>query len=142
MAQTWLLPIDGSETALKAVDWVIANATEFAAPPVVHLLNVQPLLPADIGRFVNHEQIRAFHREQGEAALAPAVARMREGGIDAQPHVSVGDTAETICEFASTKACTQIVMGTHGRTGVIGVLLGSTTIKVAHQAGIPVLLIR
>ena len=42
---------------------------------MIHLLNVQPNLPRDIGRFINADTLREFHLESGMKALAPALAQ-------------------------------------------------------------------
>ncbi|MCF8178671.1 MAG: universal stress protein, partial [Sulfuritalea sp.] len=63
--QKWLLPIDGSETALHAVAWAIAHATELRESPQILLINVQATLPKDIGRFINVETLREFHLDTG-----------------------------------------------------------------------------
>ncbi len=142
MTQTWLVPLDGSETALRPIDWIVAHAADQREAPAIHLLNVQPALPQDIGRFIDAETLREFHREGGEAALAPALARLAAAGIGAQAHVLVGEAAPTIVQFASDRACDQILIGTHGRTGLTGTLMGSVAMRVAHLATVPVLLVR
>jgi nucleotide-binding universal stress UspA family protein len=142
MAQNWLVPVDGSETALKAVDWVLAHRGDWKEAPAVHLLNVQPALPRDVSRFVNAGQLRDFHREEGLKALAEAERRLQAAGLVHQSHVSVGDSAETICEFATSRGCDLIVVGTRGHTGLGGTLLGSVASKVAHLSHVPLLLVR
>jgi hypothetical protein len=39
--------------------------------PEIHLVNVQAVLPSDIGRFINAETIKEFHLENGMKALPP-----------------------------------------------------------------------
>lgn len=142
MTSHWLLPIDGSETSLKAVDWFIAQRDNWKAVPQLHLLNVQPNLPRDISRFIHAEELRDFHREEGVKALAAAEARLNQAGLSFQSHISVGDSAETIVSFAQSQACEQILLGTRGHTGLGGTLLGSVASKVAHHSPLPLLLIR
>lgn len=141
-AQNWLVAIDGSETSLKPVDWVIAHLGDWKTAPVIHLLNVQPSLPRDVSRFINADQLRDFHREEGLKALAEAEGRLKSAGIPCQLHVSVGESAETIVEFAAAKPCDQILIGTRGHTGLGGTLLGSVASKVAHLTKVPLLLVR
>jgi nucleotide-binding universal stress UspA family protein len=142
MPQAWLLPTDGSELSLKSIDWLIAHRDDWKVLPDIHLLNVQPALSADIGRFINHAQLQVFHREQGEAALAPAQARLAAAGIAARSHVSVGEAAPTICDFADSRGCSLIAIATHGHGGLVGSLLGSVAMKVVHGSTVPVLLTR
>jgi nucleotide-binding universal stress UspA family protein len=142
MAQNWLIPIDGSESSLKAVAWALAQMGEWKETPAFHLLNVQPALPRDASRFIAAEQVRDFHREEGLKALAAAERQLKAAGLAPQSHVSVGDSAETICEFATSRNCDLIVIGTRGHTGLGGTLLGSVASKVAHLSHVPLLLVR
>jgi nucleotide-binding universal stress UspA family protein len=142
MAQSWLVAIDGTETSLKAVAWVIARRDDWKEAPIVHLLNVQPTLPRDITRFVNAEQVGEYHREEGLKALAAAERQLQAAGCAPQLHVSVGECAETIVEFAASRHCDLIVVGTRGHTGLGGTLLGSVASKVAHLTRLPLLLVR
>ncbi len=140
--QKWLLPIDGSDTALRAVDWAIAHAAELREPPLILLINVQSTLPNDIGRFINADTIREFHLETGMAELAKARDQLAAAGHAPELHVMMGAAAATITEFADNHACTQIVIGTRGHSGLTGTLLGSVAMKVVHLANVPVLLVR
>lgn len=142
MAQTWLVAIDGSDTALKTVGWIIAHKNDWAQIPDIHLLNVQPALPRDISRFVNADQVREYHREEGLKALAAAEQQLKAAGFLPQLHVSIGDSADTIVEFATSRNCDQVLIGTRGHTGLGGTLLGSVAAKVAHLTRVPLLLIR
>ncbi|MDP1651919.1 MAG: universal stress protein [Rhodocyclaceae bacterium] len=142
MAQNWLVPVDGEDISLKPVAWIIAHRDEWKAVPTIHLLNVQHPLSGDISRFVNAEQIRDYHREEGLKALAEAERQLKAAGIEPQLHVSVGDSAETIVDFADSRHCEQILLGTRGHTGLGGTLLGSVASKVAHQTKVPLLLVR
>jgi len=142
MTQTWLVPIDGSEIALHSIDWIIRHAAEYREPPQIHLINVQATLPNDIGRFINAETLREFHLEAGTAALAPARDRLTAAGLIPEVHVLLGEPATAITEFADSHACSQILIGTHGNSGLTGTLLGSVAMKVVHLSRVPVLLIR
>lgn len=142
MKQIWLIPLDGSDTALRPVAWAINNVANFKETPHIHLLNVQPTLPHDIGRFIDAETIRDFHRESGMKALATAHSQLQAAGLTADQHVLVGEAASTIVEFANSQGCHQILMGTHGHGVISGILLGDTAKRVAQLTTVPVLLMR
>ncbi|MDP3514841.1 MAG: universal stress protein [Sulfuritalea sp.] len=142
MTQKWLVPIDGSEIALHSIDWIIKHAADCREPPQILLINVQVTLPNDIGRFIDADTLREFHLETGMAALAAARDRLTAAGLAPELHVMVGDPASAITEFADSHGCSQILIGTHGNSGLTGTLLGSVAMKVVHRAKIPVLLIR
>lgn len=142
MTQKWLVPIDGSDVALHSIDWIIRHAAEYREPPQIHLINVQAALPRDIGRFIDAETLREFHLEAGMKALAAARDQLAAAGLTAELHVLVGEAASSITGFADGHACSQILIGTRGHSGVAGALLGSVAMKVAHLSEVPVLLIR
>jgi nucleotide-binding universal stress UspA family protein len=142
MTQTWLVPTDGSDIALRSIAWIIGNAAEWREPPQIHLINVQAKLPSDVGRFIDAETLRDFHLDAGQATLAVARDQLVAAGITPALHVLVGDAAATITDFAVSHHCTQIVIGTHGHSGLSGTLLGSVAMKVVHRAHVPVLLVR
>jgi nucleotide-binding universal stress UspA family protein len=142
MTQKWLLPIDGSETALNAVRWAIGNAKALRDAPEIHLVNVQAVLPSDIGRFISAETIKEFHLENGMKALTAARDELTAAGLAPTLHVLIGDPASGITDFAASHGCTQIVIGTRGHSGLTGTLLGSVAMKLVHLAKVPVLLVR
>ncbi len=142
MTQNWLVPIDGSEIALKSVTWIIEHLVDWRDTPQISLINVQPMLPNDIGRFINAETIREFHLEAGMKALAASRDKLVAAGVTPELHVMVGEAASTITDFADSHKCSQIVLGTHGNSGLTATLLGSVAMKVVHLARTPVLLVR
>lgn len=142
MTQKWLVPIDGSDVALNSIAWIVKHAAEWREPPQILLINVQVTLPNDIGRFINAETLREFHLETGMAALAAARDQLTAAGLVPELHVLVGDPATAITEFADSHACSQILIGTRGHSGLAGTLLGSVAMKVVHHAKVPVLLVR
>ncbi len=138
-----LLPIDGSEGALRAVDRLLAMRHWYREPLEIHLLNVQHLLHKDVGTFVAAADIRDFHQEEGMKELAAARARLDAAGVPYGHHVVVGElVAETIAHFAREHGIGQILMCTHGRTAVGDLLLGSVAHGVVHSAHVPVVLVK
>jgi nucleotide-binding universal stress UspA family protein len=139
----WLVPVDGDDDiSLKPVAWIIAHRDDWKAMPTLHLLNVQHPVSGDVSQFVNAEQVRDFHREEGLKALAAAKGQLEAAGIAPVLHVSVGDYAETIVDFADSRGCEQILLGTRGHTGLGGTLLGSVASKVTHLTKVPLLIVR
>lgn len=139
-----LLPIDGSECALRGVALVIAKRALYLSPEEleVHLINVQAPFSRDISRFASHEQIAGFHREQSQAALRGAAELLDAAGVKYTCHHAVGPVAETITKLSESLQCDQIVMGSHGRGALKELLMGSITLKVVQLSKIPVLLVK
>lgn len=139
-----LLPIDGSECALRAVALIVSKRANYADPQnlEIHLVNVQAPLTRDISRFASREQIDGFHRQESEKQLLAACRLLDAAGVAYTCHHLVGAVAETICRLADTLHCDQIVMGNHGRGALQELLMGSITLKVVHLAKAPVLLVK
>jgi len=141
MYERVLVPTDGSEM----MEGVIDHAVELAAVhgATIHALyvaNTSSLgdLPADAG----WENVTEALRREGERAIAVVRDRAYERDVPAERAVREGSPATEITGYASEENCDIVVMGTHGRSGVGRLLLGSVTEKVVRSAEIPVLTIR
>jgi nucleotide-binding universal stress UspA family protein len=139
-----LIPVDGSDCSLRAVDYLIAERSRQASPDQVevHLLNVQLALRGDVGQFISHDQIAAYHGEESEKALGLARARLGAAGVRLTVHTGVGHVADVIARTAAELDCDHIVMGTHGRGALADLLVGSTSVRVLQQARMPVVLVK
>lgn len=137
-----LVPVDGSSQAQRAVNEVLIlakNGTELE----IHLLNVQ--IPIDSGHarmFVDQDEVNAYHREEGLAALADARTLLDATGVPYSHHIIVGHVAESIVRYAKEQNIDKIVMGTHGRTGLLNTLLGSVAHDVLKHSIVPVSLVK
>ncbi len=142
MNPLWLLAVDGSLPALRAVDQVVREAARDAIAPAILLVNVQALLPADVTRFVSNAVVQDYHREAGDRALADARSRLEAAGLTYAQHLLLGEPAPTMVDFAKAQHCTLIVIGARGLGSVAGALLGSVTTKVIHLTDLPVLVVK
>ena len=137
-----LLPIDGSPVSLRVADALLARIDAGLTAPEIHLINIQRPVSQDVGQFVNHEALRDFHRDEGLKALAEARAVLEAAGLAPIPHVVVDDQpAAAIARFAGEQAVDEIVMGSHGRTGLMKLLMGSVAAEVSERASVKVTLI-
>lgn len=136
-----LVAVDGSDLCLRGIKLVLDLREQFKNPEglEIHLLNVQPSLPSDVTRFVANEEVKSFHQDEAVKELEAARALLDRAGVRYEVHISVGEPADTICRFAKENGFDQIVMGTHGRSGVSGMLLGSVASKTLAESPVPVL---
>ena len=76
--------------------------------------------------------------------LEDVLSRVAAGAADVSVErlLRIGTPAERIVEYARSHHCDLIVMGTHGRTGLKHVLLGSVAEKVIRSAPCPVMVVR
>ena len=137
-----LVPVDGSENANLAVDHLL-KLRNGSGELDIHLLNVQ--IPIDSGHarlFVSHDDLEDYHRDEGLAALAAARRLLDDAGVRYTHHIAVGHVADTIIRYASERGFDKIVMGTHGRGGLMQALLGSVAHEVLERSAIPVTLVK
>lgn len=138
-----LIPVDGSVNAVRAVEYGIAYAAALKVAPEIFLINVQwKLATGNVKLFINQETINEYYREQGDAALAAARAKLDEAGMAYTFHISVGTPAEAIVLYAQEHNVDMIMMSAHGEASLATLLLGSVAGKVVQLAKTPVLLVK
>jgi nucleotide-binding universal stress UspA family protein len=138
-----LVPIDGSDNALRAVRHVASRESTCRDADEIILLNVQPPVASGVVRmFVSQGDLKGYYQEEGEKVLAPACALLETAGIVFHAEMRVGEMGETIARFAREKGCGLIAMGTRGLGAVGNMLLGSVATKVISLSDVPVLLVK
>jgi nucleotide-binding universal stress UspA family protein len=139
-----LLPVDGSEQSERSVDRFIKTLEWYKGGVDLHLLNVQHQIPGGerMASLIGHEQLRGYHHDEGMQALQGARAKLDAAGIKYQYHISVGEPAELIVQYAREKRSDQIVMGARGAGAVEKLLLGSVVTRVIGLSEVPVLVVK
>ena len=137
-----LIPVDGSSHSERAVKQVLELA-DSGAKLEITLLNVQvPIASGHVRMFISQDEVNSYHQDEGLAALANSRALLEAAGVPYNYHIGVGRVAETIVRFAREGNIDKIVMGTHGRGGLLELLLGSVAHEVLKNATVPVLLVK
>ena len=131
-----LIPVDGSEPSLAAVQHVIDSP---ARNGPVTLVAVLPLERGDGALAEPFTPMRREYDEDVELHLGEARRRLQSAGISYEEVVRFGSAAEEILRLAETGGYSQIVMGRRGR-GLAQLLLGSVSDNVVKNARIPVML--
>ena len=130
---TLLLPCDGSPDALLAVRHVI-DAVRRGDVQQVHLVNVQPPLPAHAARHLARHVREDFHRERAEAELAEARTLLDSAGVRYQLHCHVGSRAQRTAELARQLSCDRIVLARASGSWLARVLANAWTAQLlAHS---------
>lgn len=143
-----LVPTDFSDDSGRALEYGEAMARNFGAEIV--LIHVdQPLAPVvltpEFGPSLNLEAMNRMAEEQrltAQRELDKMVAGLRQSGLKARSLLRVGAPFLEILHAAQNEAADLIVMGTHGRTGLAHVLLGSVAERVVRKSACPVLTVR
>jgi nucleotide-binding universal stress UspA family protein len=89
-----------------------------------------------------YEDLEASARKYAEKKLAALQAKARPAGVKATTLLLEGVAHEQIVRAAKSKKVDLIVIGTHGRTGLAKLFLGSVASRVVTAAPCPVLTVR
>lgn len=140
-----LIATDGSELSERAVHEGIDLAKAVGAK--VTLLTASPHLrvfETDSKRITSSsDTYKADCEKRASADLAPGEKYAQSSGVKADSlHVFSDHPFQAIIDQATKGQCDLVVMASHGRKGVAGVLLGSETTKVLTHSKVPVLVCR
>ena len=142
------LPLDGSPSSMRAVDYVLSLVQRIKSEPFeVDLINVQDAAvgfsglmgrdAADVGA-----RLAARCKEIGDQVLAAPQERLRGAGVVARIIVLVGEPASSIAAHVERHGADAVIMGTRGLGTVGGLVLGSVATKVIHLVKPPVTLVK
>lgn len=138
-----LLAVDGSENSVRATKSLIEQLSLFKEAPQLDVVTVHlPLPNVGTAHMITKEIRDKYYKEECDEALAPTVALLDAANVPYKTHRLIGPVAETIVKAAGDFGSTVIYMGTHGRTGMAKVVMGSVATKVLHLAQVPVQLVR
>ena len=140
-----LLPTDGSALSqaanLEGIRFAKQSnlkVTGISVIPEFHVLTFNVMMLED-----TKERFLLESRAQSEKYLAMLQRAAAEEGVSCETVIEVSDHPyEAIVRTASARGCDLILMASHGRRGVQGMLLGSETQKVLTHSKIPVLVYR
>lgn len=134
-----LLPVDGSEGMDEVVDHAEQLAAEHDATlHTLHVTNTASL--ADLPMDSSWEGVSQALKEQGQQAIANVESMIEN--VEIETTVLDGSPSKEIIRYAEENNCDCIVMGTHGRSGVDRLLLGSVAERVVRGSPVPVMTIR
>ena len=142
-----LVPTDGTELSDRAVDQAVELAAALGAR--VRFLHVQvsfPISLVGVGELVEPSTVDALvaaSQQRAETILMAAMAQATQAGVMAERSLLVNPQPhQAILQEAREHGCDLIVMASHGRRGLEGLLIGSETQRVLFQSSCPVLVVR
>lgn len=143
--QTILVPYDFSPHAQAAFGTALDLANRLGAE--VHLVHVvqsvAPIYTSFDGAVPPPAQDTEALRESARKELQKVAAGVSDAPGKVEVRVREGfNLAEEICQAAKTLAADLIVMGTHGRTGLAHVFLGSVAERTLRDAPCPVMTVQ
>jgi len=144
--KTYLVPVDFSKSAELALDHAIRLARQNKAPLILlHVIDNQSVIMAapegvTPALYLDYEKIV---REEAETQMRKLLKKKKLGPKDGRAlFVRRGDPARAIANQAKKLKASMIVMGSHGRTGLKRLVLGSVAERTLRYAGCPVLIVK
>jgi len=132
-----LVPVDFSECTEKALLYAVPFARQFDATLTLLHVVEPPYLPASEMGVVVEVESKDDARKDLDALRVRLAATVR-----CQTMVRKGSAQIEIIDAAKELGSDLIILGSHGRTGVERLLMGSTVEKVVRRAGCPILIVR
>ena len=134
-----LVPVDFSELSLAGLEFAVPFAHFWKAQIV--LFNSVPITSfTPYGEFGARDlTMNVDVRAVAESSLRDVASKMLERGVAVEAVVELGPAARQICDYADRHDVDLIITSTHGSSGFLHALIGSTAEHVVRYAHCPVL---
>jgi nucleotide-binding universal stress UspA family protein len=140
-----ILAVDDSRWSNAAVDLVRRTHWQKDTRVIVVTAIATPL-PAfslvDAGGHLLDAEILEANRRAGRDVVTRVERDLRETGLPIQTEVALGDPREVILRIAQEHGADLIVVGSHGRSGLPKLLMGSVATHVVTHAPCNVLVVK
>ncbi|MET0518385.1 MAG: universal stress protein [Burkholderiaceae bacterium] len=136
-----LLAVDGSDCTRRMLAYLAAHEELLGTRAEYVAVTALPAVPAYAAKHLDHQIMDEYYRDEAELVFRPIRAFAAQQPWQIRFIDRTGDAATVIAAVAEAEKPDQIVMGSHGRTALRNVLLGSVVTGVLARTKIPVLLI-
>ena len=133
MYQNVLIATDGSEGTARATRHAVGIADRFDA--TVHALSV-------LEEIEKSDQLRSDADAEAERAVEAVVEEGAKSRVEVVTEIRKGMPENEILNYADERDIDLIVMGTHGRTGLDRMIVGSVAEDVLRESPVPVVTVR
>lgn len=146
MANTYVVPVDFSKTSDVALDHAIKLRKENNGKLLlIHVLSNSAMMMA--GPYeATPQMIVEYEKAQHEEAQSQMGKLVRQKKLEPGTFRSMvaqrGDPARVIANEAKKSRANMIIMGSHGRTGLKRIVLGSVAERTLRYAACPVLIVK
>lgn len=149
MKRKIMITLDGSELSKKVLSAIRqlfpATETELillqVIDPLTYTPYVTPMSPSLTWdpQLIEHEWVD--HRRMIVEEMNSTAHKLEAEGFHVRAHIPVGDPIKEICALARDEKVDLLAMATHGRTGIMRILMGSVAEGVMRSTSVPLLLI-
>lgn len=143
MSSNIVVGYDGTPNADKALDFAVSMAKAQGANLIVaHVLEWSPysfLTPTELEE--RHKRREEELERADKAIIAPAMARLKDSGVQISSMVKYGNIAATLIGIAQEATASQIVLGRTDGSEMSSRLFGSVTISMSQASPLPLTIV-
>jgi len=135
-----LVPMDGSPLSKRALEHALSTHPDAD----VTVLYVVDYIEESYGAraLIGSDELRERAHEHARSLFEDARALADEYDATIETDTAEGDPSREICAYAADHDVDQIVVGSHGRSPMSRILLGSVAESVTRRAPVPVTVVR
>jgi len=138
-----LLPVDGSESSMKSVDWAVKMAQQNLVFKVTLLTVMNPFSEKSYEKNFVFDEVyyTKIYEVTRKQALEKAQEQFRSNGLEVEGVIMHGDPAFTIIQYVNNNDIDMVLMGSRG-IGQSDNILGSVSYRVLIKVQVPVIIIK
>lgn len=137
-----MLAVDGSAFTKKMLAYLVTHDQLLSPQHDYTIVTVHPPVPPRVKRALAKEMLEDYYSDECEAVLSPVSKFLVKHTISANSVWKVGAVGETLSAIATKGGFDLLVMGSHGRSHLANMVMGSVASQVLANTSIPVLLVR
>lgn len=139
-----LYATDYSKASARAFDEAVKLAKQNRAELlVVHVVEPTPYVAGEeFGSAEVYAKLEDMAKRDAQSSMSKLMQRLKQLKVKAQSFLLKGSAREQIVKAAKSKKVDLIVIGTHGRTGLSKLFMGSVAGSVVSTAACPVMTVR
>ncbi len=137
-----LLAVDGSAYSKKMLAYLATHESLLNSGNSYTAFTAQAALPPRARAAVGKEIVDQYYADESEKVLAPVAKFLLRHGINAKSEWKVGPAGATIAKIATDGQFDLVIMGSHGHSAVVNLVMGSIATQVLAHCKVPVLLVR
>jgi nucleotide-binding universal stress UspA family protein len=136
-----LLAVDGSTYTKKMLAYLAAHDM-YSEKNEYTAFTAQLALPSQARTALGKELVKKYYEDEGLRVLSPVIKFLARQGITPQCLWKTGKPGELISKIATDGKYDLVVMGSHGYSALINLVVGSVATEVLAGCKVPVLIVR
>ena len=136
-----LFTSDGSECSHRAARYLVKSLRTQVKGLEVTLFYVDPPMLDRVASALGERRVATIHQENSDECLKGARQLLRRARVNFEEEHTAGNAPYCISRKAEKGKYDLVLMGSHGRSALKNVLLGSVSARVLAECKVPVLVV-